>query len=116
VLTPVRFPEQFHFEIATGVGESEKSHKSPGKQQIFRRLPRPSDRRVTGVCLCCVLPVIAGLQHEFWRLAERQFCALLFQLPPRFTRFEPLRTEPRSVPERKTRRRAKAATKGKSGS
>lgn len=23
------------------------------------------------------------------RLAERQFCALLFQLPPRITRFEP---------------------------
>ncbi len=23
------------------------------------------------------------------RLAERQFCALLFQLPPRLTRFEP---------------------------
>jgi hypothetical protein len=24
------------------------------------------------------------------RLADRQFWALLFQLPPRFTRFEPL--------------------------
>ena len=30
-----------------------------------------------------------------FRLAERQFWALLFQLPPRLTRFEPLlRTEP----------------------
>ena len=25
-----------------------------------------------------------------FRLADRQFCALLFQLPPRITRFEPV--------------------------
>ena len=25
------------------------------------------------------------------RFADRQFCALLFQLPPRLTRFEPLK-------------------------
>jgi len=28
------------------------------------------------------------------RLADRQFCALLFQPPPRFTRFEPQDTTP----------------------
>ncbi|MEZ4528392.1 MAG: hypothetical protein R2941_20965 [Desulfobacterales bacterium] len=31
-----------------------------------------------------------------FRLADRQFLALLFQLPPRLTRLEPLRTEPQT--------------------
>lgn len=34
-----------------------------------------------------LLLLLSGLL--LFRLADRQFCALLFQLPPRITRFEP---------------------------
>ncbi len=64
----------------------------PGHPPLAIQLFRPLEFRATRKPLLLLLLLLLRFDGLFlFRFADRQFAASLFQLPPRFTRFEPLR-------------------------